>query len=313
VSAIGTIGAFCTRIRVLGPAAMIGVALVSWGGAQLPRLSSRSRASQSPASHSPTSNVPVTRVRRGDVLVTVTARGELLGGNSEMLTAPMTGGNDMAITSLRSPGEQVKEGDVVVQFDPTEQSFLLKEAESDLAEAQQHVIQARAESEAKEEETSYQLAQAQADVRVAELEVRRNPLMAAIVARQNTLALEAARDHLRQLEQDLANRKATTEASVAIQEAARNKAKVKAAAAQKNIDSMTLRAKTTGYVNIQQNTNGNFMYWGMQLPVLQVGDTVRAGMAVAQIPDLKNWEVTARVGELDRGHLAAGQKVQVES
>lgn len=254
---------------------------------------------------------PTTRVRRGDVVVTVTARGELLGGNSEMLAAPMTGGNDMAITFLRSPGELVKQGDVVVQFDPTEQSFLLKEAQADLAEAEQHVIQARAESEAKEEETAYQLAQAKADVRLAELEVRRNPLVAAIVAQQSNLALEAARDHLRQLEQDLTNRKATTEASVAIQEAARNKAKVKAAAAQKNIDSMTLRAKTAGYVNIQQNTNGNFMYWGMQLPVLQVGDTVRAGMAVAQIPDLKNWEVTARVGELDRGHLAPGQKVQL--
>ena len=38
---------------------------------------------------------------------------------------------------------------------------------------------------------------------------------------------------------------------------------------------------------------------------------MRAGMAVAQIPDLKNWEVTASIGELDRGHLSAGQKVQV--
>jgi cobalt-zinc-cadmium efflux system membrane fusion protein len=45
--------------------------------------------------------------------------------------------------------------------------------------------------------------------------------------------------------------------------------------------------------------------------MLQVGDTVRPGMAVAQIPDLRNWEVTATIGELDRGHLAAGQKVTV--
>ena len=51
---------------------------------------------------------------------------------------------------------------------------------------------------------------------------------------------------------------------------------------------------------------GNFR-WGSYLPALQIGDTVRAGMAVAQIPDLKNWEATARIGELDRGHLAVGQ------
>ena len=53
------------------------------------------------------------------------------------------------------------------------------------------------------------------------------------------------------------------------------------------------------------------MYWGMQLPPFQFGDTARAGMAVAQIPDLKNWEVSADVGELDRGHLSVGQKVTV--
>jgi hypothetical protein len=38
---------------------------------------------------------------------------------------------------------------------------------------------------------------------------------------------------------------------------------------------------------------------------------VRAGVAIAQIPDLKNWEATARIGELDRGHLAEGQKAEM--
>ncbi|MGO9896598.1 MAG: efflux RND transporter periplasmic adaptor subunit, partial [Bryobacteraceae bacterium] len=58
-------------------------------------------------------------------------------------------------------------------------------------------------------------------------------------------------------------------------------------------------------------TNCNFCMYGMLFPALQLGDTVSAGMVVAQIPDLKNWEVTASIGELDRGHLSVGQKVQV--
>jgi len=52
--------------------------------------------------------------------------------------------------------------------------------------------------------------------------------------------------------------------------------------------------------------------FGMRLPLLHVGDSVRAGMAVAQIPDLHNWEMTSRIGELDRGHLLAGQKTEIE-
>ena len=148
----------------------------------------------------------------------------------------------MAITFLREPGELVKAGDVVVEFDTTEQEYKLKEAEADLAEAEQQVVQAEADSQAKDEETRYALLQAKTQVKLAELEVRRNPILAAIVARQNTLALEAARDKLRQLEHDLANRQATTQAGIAIQEAARNKAKVAAETARQNIETMTLKA-----------------------------------------------------------------------
>ncbi|HZT32098.1 MAG TPA: efflux RND transporter periplasmic adaptor subunit [Bryobacteraceae bacterium] len=285
----------------LVPAVILAAAVIGWGAWGL------SRKGTSPGG----AEVPTTVVRRGDVTITVTARGEVQGGNSEMLTAPMTGGSELALTFLREPGEVVQAGDEVARFDTTEQEFKLKEAEADLAEAEQQVAQAQAESQAKEEEARYSLVQAKADLRQAELEARRNPILAAIVAKQNLLAVEAATDRLRQIEHDLANRKATTEAGVAIQEAAREKAKVKAETARRNIESMTLRAHSSGYVSIQPNTNGNFMFYGMQLPMLQVGDTVRPGMAVAQIPDLHNWEVTATIAELDRGHLAAGQQVSI--
>jgi hypothetical protein len=74
---------------------------------------------------------------------------------------------------------------------------------------------------------------------------------------------------------------------------------------------MTLRAERSGYVSLKQNTQTNFMFTGMQLPIFQVGDQVRPGMAVAEIPDLNHWEVAAQIGELDRGHLAQGDKVKI--
>lgn len=45
--------------------------------------------------------------------------------------------------------------------------------------------------------------------------------------------------------------------------------------------------------------------------MFQVGDQVRPGMAVAQIPDLNSWEVTAQIAETDRGHLALGQVADI--
>ncbi len=289
------IGLFLTLVAV----AAAGV--LAWGAL---------RASKSAVAVTPTSDVPTTRVKRGRVTITVSARGELQGGNSEMLVAPMAGVDTMALTMLRGPGELVNAGDVVVQFDTTQQEFNLREAEADLLEAEQQVIQAKATSQSVQEETQYQFESTKSDVKLAQLETRRNPLLATILARQNDLAVEAAQNRLHQAEQDMINKKANATAGIAIQEAALNKAKVAAQTAQRMIDSMTLKAKTTGYCNIQPNTSGN-IYWGAPIPALQLGDTVRAGMAVVQIPDMKNWEVSANIGELDQGHLAQGQKVSV--
>ncbi|HVW86326.1 MAG TPA: efflux RND transporter periplasmic adaptor subunit [Bryobacteraceae bacterium] len=255
--------------------------------------------------------IPTAKVVRGDVTLTVTARGELRGGNPEVLTAPLTGGLDMHLTSLKTSGSEVKNGEVVAQFDTTEQEFKLKEAEADLAEAQQHLIQAKAQGEAQDEEDRYALLKAQNDVRLAELDVRKNPLLPALTARENTLALEAAKDHLTQLEHNLANRQATNAAAIAIQEAARGKAESQAKTARQNIDAMTLKAHRDGYVSIRQNTASNVLFFGMVLPMFQVGDLVRPGMAVAEIPDLHNWEIGANIGELDRGHISVGEKTEI--
>src|ERR1035438_2258308 len=114
-----------TLLLLLAVLAVVGA--LAWGAMRVVRATTATTALE----------LPTTRVKQGRVTLTVACRGELQGGNSEMLTAPMIGGGDMAITSLREPGELVSPGDVVVQFDTTEQEYKLKEAEADLAEAGQ--------------------------------------------------------------------------------------------------------------------------------------------------------------------------------
>ncbi len=257
------------------------------------------------------STLPFTAVKRGDVGFTISSKGELQGGQSKMLSAPMTGSREIILTSLRKPGESVETGEVVATFDTTEEAFKLREAEADLSEAEQQVVQAKMESEARDVELQYELIKARGDLRVAELETRRNPLVAAIVAKQNLMAMEGARERREKLERDYPQRKAAAAASIAIQEAAVKKATVQSETARRNIDMMTLKAPTAGYVSVERNTNTNFYFGGMQFPLFQPGDTVRAGMGVAQIPDLRSFEITARVNEQDRGHLAVGQPADI--
>jgi multidrug efflux pump subunit AcrA (membrane-fusion protein) len=74
---------------------------------------------------------------------------------------------------------------------------------------------------------------------------------------------------------------------------------------------MVLKAKTPGYVNVQPNSNQNMIFFGQLLPPFQNGDTARAGQAVAQIPDMSSWEVSAKILETDRGHIKPDLMVSV--
>ena len=78
------------------------------------------------------------------------------------------------------------------------------------------LAQAQAESQAQQEEDRYALLKAQADVKQAEFDVRKNKLLSTIAARQNELALQAAQDQLKELQDDLGNRKATGAAGIAM-------------------------------------------------------------------------------------------------
>jgi len=283
---------------------VLGTAVVmAWSAFRIART-----AAATPAS----SETPTARVKRGPVAITVSARGSLQGSNAEMLSAPAVAQDTLNVTFLRQPGDLVEPGDVVAEFDTTQQEYNLREAESDLAEADQNLAQTQANNAASDEENRYSVEAAKTQVQLAEQDLRRKEVVAHLLSRQYEISLEAAQNRLKEAEEDQINQKTSTAASLAIQTAAQSKARMLAEMARKNIENMTLKAKTKGYVNLQQNSfNTYILTSGMTLPPVQIGDTIRPGMGIAQIPDMTSWEVSAQISELDRGHLVVGQAVTV--
>jgi multidrug efflux pump subunit AcrA (membrane-fusion protein) len=70
-------------------------------------------------------DVPTGHVKRGDLDMKVYVTGELRASRSEMLLAPPIGGGSLQITHLLHTGAPVKKGELVMEFDPTEQLFKL--------------------------------------------------------------------------------------------------------------------------------------------------------------------------------------------
>jgi HlyD family secretion protein len=259
-------------------------------------------------------DLPSSRVKRGDFEMKVYATGELRASHSETLTAPPIGGGALQITHLVHTGAPVKKGDLVIEFDPTEQRYKLEQNHSELLQAEQEITKARADAAVVAAQDKVALLKARFDVRRAQLEVQKNELVSTIDARKNDLALEQAERVLAELEQDVKSRSASNQANISLAEEKRNKAKLAMDQAQKNIEKMRVIAPMDGLVALEKNAGaaGGFFFTGMSLPEYREGDQVEPGRSVGQVIDPTAMELAAKVGELERSNIKAGQAVDIQ-
>jgi HlyD family secretion protein len=256
-------------------------------------------------------DIPTGRVQRGNLDMKVYVTGELRASHSEMLTAPPIGGGALQITHLLHTGTAVKKGDLVMEFDPSEQHYKLDQNRSELMQADQEITKARADAAVVAAQDKVALLKARFDVRRAELDVQKNELVSTIDARKNDLALEQAKRVLAELEQDVKSRSASNQATISLAEEKRNKAKLAMDQAQDNINKMRVMAPMDGLVALEKNEGDGFFFSGMSLPEYREGDQVQPGRTVGQVIDPKGMELVAKVGELERNNIKQGQSVDI--
>ena len=260
-------------------------------------------------------DVPTGRVKRGDLEMKVYVTGELRASHSEMLIAPPIGGGALQITHLLHTGAPVKKGELVMEFDPSEQHFKLDQNRSELEQAEQEITKAKADAAVVSAQDKVALLKARFDVRRAELDVQKNELVSTIDARKNDLALEQAKRVLAELEQDVKSRSVSNQATISLAEEKRNKAKLAMDQAQGNIDKMRVVSPMDGLVALEKNEGamGGFCCFpGMSMPEYREGDQVQPGRTVGQVVDPKEMELSAKVGELERSNVKEGQSVDIQ-
>jgi HlyD family secretion protein len=257
--------------------------------------------------------IPVSQVKRGDLDLKVVATGELRANHSITLTAPPVGGGALQITRLSHTGLAVKKGDIVIEFDPSEQRYKLEQNRSELLQADQEITKAKADAAVLAAQDKVALLKAHFDVRRAALDVQKNELESAIDGKKNQLALEQAQRALVELEQDIKSHTASGQATIYLAQEKRNKAKLAMDQAQQNIDKMRVPAAMDGLVSIEKNRGGSeFFFDGMTLPDYREGDQVQPGSGIAQVIDSGEMEIISKINEHDRSNIKTGQSAEVE-
>jgi len=257
--------------------------------------------------------IPLGEVKRGEIDLKVHATGELRASHAIMLSAPAVGGDSLQVTHLAHTGQLVKKGDLVFEFDPSEQHYKVEQNNSELMQAEQETTKARADAVVLAAEDKVLLLKDRYSVRRAELDVQKNELVSKIDADKNQLALEQARRVLAEQEKDVESHKASGQAATYLAQEKANKAKLAMDQAQQNLDKMRVTAPMDGLVSIQKNMNasGGFFFTGMSLPDYHEGDQVQAGSSIAQVVDPQGLELTAKIGEQDHANVQAGEAVEV--
>jgi HlyD family secretion protein len=259
------------------------------------------------------SEIPTTKVAEVDLQLKVFTKGALHPEQSRVVSAPPIAGGTLQIIQLAAAGTQVHAGDVVLEFDPSQQEYNLAQNRSDLEQADQEIVKAKADAAVQTAEDQTALLKARYAVRKAELEVSKNELLSSIDAQKNILALEEAKRALAQLEQDIKSHGASNDAALAISQEKHHKAQLEMDRAELNIKNMRIASPIDGLMVIHGNrdSTGGFFMDGMTLPDYHVGDQVNPGSSIAEVIDSSKLEISAQVGETDRTNLKTGQSVDI--
>lgn len=256
--------------------------------------------------------VPTTTVQRGRVDVTVYATGDLRATRALQLFTPAMGG-PLTVVGLVDSGNAVRAGDVIVEFDAAEQEFALEQAEFDLELASQEIAKAEAEAAVAQAEDEVALLAARFAVRRAELDASANELVGSLVAKQNTLLLEEAREKLSALEREVRSHGETSVASTSVLREKRNKAQLAVTVAKRNIENLRIRAPFDGFITLKPNTMafGGVIFSAAALPDYRVGDAAYPGQMIAELVDTSHVEITAKLPEQDRSNVQPGQRATI--
>jgi HlyD family secretion protein len=285
------------RLIALVVALALGAAAVLYG---LPDLTPRS------------TRIPTTRPQRGDVPVEVHALGDLRALRSTGLTAPVGRGHAPArppaacrhVREAGRPGDGVRSRRAAVQ------------------PGAGPLGAARGRAGARQARGRRPRAGCRRCRRAAEGAVRAAPRGAAgrrqRVRRRHRGPEERALGGrgprvLAQLEDDARTHAESTAAGRAVLEERRRKAQIAMQLAERHIESMTVRAPMDGLVVIKENRNatGGFFTTGMTLPDFREGDTVQPGTTVAEVVDVRELEIRAKVPETDRPSVGDGAPASV--
>jgi len=249
--------------------------------------------------------VPSFQVQPAEFLDVIQFRGDIKALKSITISAPPDVGT-LQIVKLAPDGSAVKQGDVVVEFDPSKTRTDLETDKSLLKSSEAETEQSQAQGRLTEEEDTTAVMKARYDVEAARLDAGKEEIVSQIEGAEAKLKVADAEQALRQAEEKLKADGAKTEATIGGHRNATSKARFDKDHAERALASMVLKAPSDGNISL-----ASVWHEGGEGP-FKPGERAWPGSPIAELPDPTSLRVVAHVDETERGRLSVAQPVTVQ-
>ena len=303
-------------------ATLLTVALLAAGTVYYLNTQSRKKVS---GGGPPIVTVSTAVVGMGDLQSTVRVNGSVAARNFASLLAPRiigsrsgfnrggdqggSGGGmgdfSLVLMKLQKPGNHVKTGDVVAEFDPQFQIQRLDDYKDSVVQLENSIKKMIANLAAAKEAHDQTERSAKADWEKAKLDLKTADIRSAIDAEKFKLAVEETASKFKQLTAEAALVDQSQRAAIRSSELNRDQSRIELQRAEINVQKMVIKSPMNGIVVMQSIVrNGEFGQ-------IREGDQIAAGQPFMQIVDPSSMVLNATVNQVDAERLRLGMKAIV--
>jgi multidrug efflux pump subunit AcrA (membrane-fusion protein) len=221
-------------------------------------------------------------------------------------TPNITGqGGQLTLIHLVENGINVKEGDLLAEFDSTAQQENARDASAKHDDLGHQADQKRAQNKADAEKRASDLQAAEADLAKAKIELRKGPLLAEIDRLKNEAKLKDAEAHVASLKKSNHEHDLADAAALRVLELQRDRQKVALDRAMHNIERLQVKAPLAGVVALENIWRSGSMGHAKE------GDQLWRGQALVRIFDPARMQVRTSIGEPDGAALVPGCRARI--
>ena len=249
------------------------------------------------------SSIPSYTVQEGDFIISITESGEMKATSNFIIFAPRVGGR-LRIVNMAPEGTLVKEGDLLVQFDPTEMLKLITDKENELIIQQSEIRKFKADQEANMARLEADVDNARITLELSKLISERMKFESESQQKQSELELERNKNSYEGSKQRIESQKIINESDF-------NKLLIRerqmvgdVEKARRDMEALNVKAPMQGLVVYEFNWQTDRKF--------SIGDEPWAGSSLISLPDLSRVQVATMVNEIDVSKIETGQDVKIK-